>query len=114
MNEIIINGMGFNEYIIKNNVFQKAYESLIECLKNWYEDDPKHFIEDMWADLTQVLQTYHFKNKIVAVNKNFLYEPALDYISISIQIEDGDGTHAATYTAFMDFDGNIFDDKLAK
>ncbi len=41
----------FQEFIDASCIFEKTRVHMYEYLKNWYEDDAKHFIEEMRADL---------------------------------------------------------------
>ena len=43
-------------------------------LANWYNDDVETFVENMWADLSTVLEHYHFQNEFVSITKNFNFD----------------------------------------
>ena len=57
-------------------------------------------------------ETYQFKRKIAAFEKNYMYDTPLLCIAFSMGINDDEGDYTAIYTAFFDLDGNCFDDQL--
>ena len=85
---------------------------MLTCLRNWYNDDREGFLDSMRADLDTVLQTYHFENVIVALNKNFIYDPPMDTISCTIAISDEEDCPCLDYRAIFDFDMNMIDDVI--
>ena len=50
MSEILLNGMPFDDYLAKYEIFEKTTQFVMEYLKNWYDDDPEDFQKEMWAD----------------------------------------------------------------
>ena len=112
MSKILLKGMPFDAYLETYKIFEKTMQFMIKCLENWYRDDPEQFQGDMRADHQTVVATYQFQRKIAAVEQNYMYEPPLHCISISMDIYDSEGDYVAIYTAFFDFDGNCFDDQL--
>ena len=112
MSEILLNGMPFDDYLAKYEIFEKTTQFMMEYLKNWYGDYPKNFQRTMRAEHQTVVDTYQFHRKFAAIKQNYMFEPLQRYISASMDILDGEGDYAAIYTAFFDFDGNCFDDQL--
>lgn len=113
MSEILLNGIPFDTYLEKHQVFEKTTQLMMKCLENWYRDDPEQFQSDMRADWQTVVDTHQFHRKFAAIKQNYMFEPVQRYLTASMDILDGEGDHVATYTAFFDFDGNCFDDQLA-
>lgn len=114
MNKIPFDSESFEVYIVKNALFEKAHAHLLYYLETWFEDCPSQFIDDMRADLDTVVHSYHFSNKIVAINKNFFYDPPKDYLSVTISIDDNEGSYVCQYTVFFDFDFVAFDDYIKR
>lgn len=112
MHEILLEGMRIDTYLQKYEIFGKTKHHMMECLENWYGDDPERFQTDMRADFRTVAETYQFREKIAAIGPNYRYKPPLKCLSASVDIFDGQGCYTATYTAFFAFDGNCFDDQL--
>ena len=112
MSEILLKGIPFDAYLDKYKIFEQTMQFMMEYLKNWYDDEPEDFQKEMRADYRTVAETYQFKRKIAAFEKNYMYDSPLLCIAASMDILDGEGDHVATYTAFFDFDGNCFDDQL--
>ena len=112
MSEMLLNGMPFDDYLEKYEIFEKTTQFMMEYLKNWYDDDPKDFQRVLRADYRTVAETYQFKRKIAAFEKNYMYDTPLLCIAFSMGINDGEGDYTAIYTAFFDLDGNCFDDQL--
>ena len=112
MSEILLNGISFNTYLEKYQRCEKTMQFMMECLKNWYDDEPEDFQKEMRADYRTVAETYQFKRKIAAFEKNYMYDTPLLCIAFSMGINDDEGDYTAIYTAFFDLDGNCFDDQL--
>ena len=93
MSEMLLNGIPFDDYLEKYEIFEKTTQFMMEYLKNWYDDDPKD-------------------RKIAAFEKNYMYDTPLLCIAFSMDINDDEGDYTAIYTAFFDLDGNCFDDQL--
>lgn len=96
----------------ERQLFDRAKESLVNYLESCSVEDPARFAEDMRADLETVLQTYHFRHKMVSLHKNYYYDPPEDYLSVTIDIDDNGGDWCCTYRVFFDFDLNVIDDML--
>ena len=45
MSEMLLNGMPFDDYLVKYEIYEKTSQFMMEYLKNWYDDDPKDFRE---------------------------------------------------------------------
>lgn len=114
MSEMLLNGMPFDTYLEKYQIFEKTMQSMMECLKNWHDDEPEDFQSFMLADHRTVAETYQFKRKIAAFEKNYMYDTPLLCISFSMDINDEEGGYVAIYTAFFDLDGNCIDDQLTR
>ena len=71
MSEILLDGMPFDAYLQKHQIFEKTMQFMMECLENWHRDDPERFQSDMRADYRTVAETYQFKRKIAAIEKNY-------------------------------------------
>ena len=100
----------FNTFINDSNIFNLTKKAMYQCLDNWHNDDPTHFIEDMRADYNTVLKTYHFHNEKVTFDKNFNFEPPLDSITCFIRITDEEDDCLMNYRAIFDYELNIIDD----
>lgn len=37
----------FSQFIIDTNLFELTQTAMIQCLKNWYNDDPKQFKKEL-------------------------------------------------------------------
>lgn len=114
MSEILLKGMPFDVYLEKYKIFEKTRQSMMNCLKNWYEDEPEDFQSFMHADYRTVAETYQFKRKIAAFEKNYMYDSPLHCISFSMDINDDEGDYVAVYTAFFDLNGKCMDDQLCR
>ncbi|WP_418703428.1 hypothetical protein [Anaerotignum faecicola] len=114
MNKIPIDSKYFEEYIQRNALFERAQTCLAAYLKDWYEDSPDSFVSDMRVPFQKVMETYDFQNKVVAINKNFFYEPPQDYLSVCISILDDEGSYVCQYLVFFDFSFGVIDDKLTR
>ena len=114
MSEMLLNGIPFDAYLEKYEIFEKTMQFMMEYLKNWYDDDPEDFQNEMRADYWTVAETYQFKRKIAAFEKNYMYDTPLHCIAFSMDICDAEGSYVAIYTAIFDLNGNCIDDLLRK
>lgn len=83
-----------------------------EYLTNWYSDNTETFTEDMRADLTTVLERYHFYNEFVSIDENFNFAPPLDTVTCTIRITDEEDDCCARYRAVFDYQLNVIDDSM--
>ena len=67
-----------------------------------------------WNFADPVAETYQFKRKIAAFEKNYMYDTPLLCIAFSMDINDDEGNYVAIYTAIFDLNGNCIDDLLRK
>lgn len=93
MSEMLLNGMPFDDYLEKYEIFEKTTQFMMEYLKNWYDDDPKDFQRALRADYRTVAETYQFKRKIAAFEKNYMYDTPLLCIAFSMDINDDEGDY---------------------
>lgn len=107
-----INSEDFSIFIEESNIFKLTHSAMMQCLKNWFIEDEKNFIEDMHADLKTVMNQYHFINAKVSIEKDFSFEPVVDEIICMIEINDEDNDYCMSYRAFFDYNMNIIDDVL--
>lgn len=112
MSEMLLNGMPFDDYLEKYGIFVKTKQFMMRYLKNWYDDDPKDFQRAMRADYRTVAETYQFKRKIAAIEKNYMYDLPVLCIAFSMDIHDEEGSYVAIYTAIFDLNGNCIDDLM--
>ena len=112
MSEMLLNGIPFDDYLEKYEIFEKTTQFMMEYLKNWYDDDPKDFQRVLRADYRTVAETYQFKRKIAAFEKNYMYDSPLLCIAFSMDIYDDEGSYVAIYTAIFDLNGNCIDDLM--
>jgi len=98
--------------IEEQKLFELGRSGLISYLHACYEDNPWQFQEVMRADLETVMNTYRFRNKIIALNKNYCFDPPEDYLSVNIAIDDGDGDYVCSYTLCLDLELNVIDDMM--
>ena len=112
MSEMLLNGMPFDDYLEKYKIFKKTKRFMMNHLKYWYDDEPEHFQDFMRADYQTVAETYQFKRKIAAFEKNYMYDTPLLCIAFSMDIYDDEGGFVAIYTAIFDLDGNYIDDLM--
>lgn len=66
----------------------------------------------MRADYRTVAETYQFKRKIAAFEKNYMYDSPLLCIAFSMDIYDDEGDYVGIYTAIFDLNGNYIDDLM--
>ena len=112
MSEMLLNGIPFDTYLEKHKIFEKTSQCMMKYLKNWYDDNQKDFQKEMRADYQTVAETYQFKRKIAAFEKNYMYDTPLLCIAFSMDIYDVEGAFVAIYTAIFDLDGNYIDDLM--
>lgn len=112
MSEMLLNGLPFDDYLEKHGIFVKTKQCMMRYLKKWYDDDPKDFQRAMRADYRAVAETYQFKRKVAAFEKNYMYDTPLLCIAFSMDIYDDEGGFMAIYTAIFDLNGNYMDDML--
>ena len=109
---IPIDSEQFLVFIEQSNIFDRTREFMKGYLTNWYNDHADTFIEDMRANLTMVLEHYHFYNTFVSITKNFNFDPPIDTISCTIRITDEKDICCSQYTAFYDKQLNVIDDVM--
>jgi len=102
----------FSDFITKSKIFDQTQELMKRNLTNWYNHDADTFIESMRADLTTVLEQYHFYNEFVSITKNFNFDPPIDTVSCTIRITDNEDDCCTRYTAFFDNQLNVIDDMM--
>ncbi len=102
----------FSEFIDKSKIFDTTRQLMIEYLTNWYNDDAETFVENMRADLSTVLEHYHFHNEFVTITKNFNFDPPMDTVSCTIHISDEVDDFCVRYTAIFDDQLNVMDDYM--
>ena len=112
MSEILLKGIPFDAYLDKYKIFEQTMQFMMEYLKNWHGDDPENFQRAMQADFQTVAETYQFKRKIAAFEKNYMYDSPLLCIAFSMDIYDDEGSYVAIYTAIFDLNGNCIDDLM--
>ena len=112
MSEMLLNGIPFDAYLEKYKIFEKTMQFMMEYLKNWYDDEPEDFQKEMRADYRTVAETYQFKRKIAAFEKNYMYDSPLFCIAFSMDIYDDEGSYVAIYAAIFDLNGNCIDDLM--
>lgn len=77
MSVIPVDPEQFSKFINKSKIFDTTRQLMIGYLTNWYNDDAETFVENMRADLSTVLEHYHFRNEFVSITKNFMFCGAL-------------------------------------
>ena len=112
MSEMLLNEITFDAYLEKYKIFEQTMQFMMEYLKNWYDDEPEDFQKEMRADYRTVAETYQFKRKIAAFEKNYMYDSPLLCIAFSMDIYDDEGDYVAIYTAIFDLNGNYIDDLM--
>ena len=97
MSEMLLSGIPFDAYLEKYKIFKKTMQFMMEHLKNWYDDEPEDFQKEMRADYRTVAETYQFKRKIAAFEKNIWGDQArkdsLDSIA-KAEVKDKKGRKA--------------------
>lgn len=112
MGEMLLNGMPFYDYLAKYEIFKKTTQFMMEHLKNWYDNDPEDFQREMRADYRTVAETYQFKRKIAALEKNYMYDTPVRCIAFSVDTCDDEDDYVAIYTAIFDLNGKCIDDLM--
>ncbi len=112
MSVIPVDPEQLSKFIDKSKIFDTTRQLMIGYLTNWYNDDAETFVENMWADLSTVLEHYQFRNKFVSITKNFNFDPPMDTVSCTICITDEEGDSCARYNAIFDFQLNAIDDYM--
>ncbi|MCI9670187.1 MAG: hypothetical protein HFF49_01375 [Lawsonibacter sp.] len=102
----------FSAFIERSKIFDRTREIMRGYLTNWYSDNAETFTEDMRADLTTVLEQYHFYNAFVSIDKNFNFDPPLDTVTCTIRIADEEDDYCSQYSAIYDFHLNAIDDYM--
>ena len=87
MSEMLLNGIPFDDYLEKYEIFEKTTQFMMEYLKNWYDDDPKDFQRAMRADYRTVAETYQFKRKIAAFEKNYTFSRRFFMATLTLGLE---------------------------
>ena len=88
MSVIPVDPEQLSKFIDKSKIFDTTRQLMIGYLTNWYNDDAETFVENMWADLSTVLEHYQFRNEFVSITKNFNFDPPMDTVSCTICITD--------------------------
>lgn len=70
MSVIPVDPEQLSKFIDKSKIFDTTRQLMIGYLTNWYNDDAETFVENMWADLSTVLEHYQFRNEFVSITKN--------------------------------------------
>lgn len=96
--------------IEENDIFKMTRGFMTECLKNWFEEDPEAFIEDMEADFETVMSSYHFYDEKVSFDKNFNFDPPINTVTCIIEIRDQNDERRMSYRGIYDCDMNMIDD----
>lgn len=99
-------------YLNQNELFARTQELLERYLRSWQQENRSQFLDDMGADLSVVLTTYHFEKGGISFSRDFFRE--LDYISVWLTIEDNSHEYVCEYTAFYDKELNAIDDRIRK
>lgn len=112
MSVIPVDPEQFSEFIDKSKIFDTARQLMTRYLMNWYNDDVETFVENMRADLSTILEHYHFRNEFVSITKNFNFDPSMDTVSCTIYISDEDDDCCTRYTAVFDDHLKLIDDYM--
>ena len=112
MSVIPVDTKQFSEFIDKSKIFDTTRQLMIGYLTNWYNDDAETFVENMWADLSTILEHYHFRNEFVSITKNFNFDPPIDTVSCTIRITDEEDDCCTRYTSVFDNHLNPIDDYM--
>ena len=99
MSEMLLNGIPFDDYLEKYEIFEKTTQFMMDHLKKIYDNEPEDFQREMRADYRTVAETYQFKRKIAALEKNYMYDTPVRY-------------YVAIYTAIFDLNGKFIDDLM--
>ena len=112
MSEMLLNGIPFDDYFEKYKILEKTKQFMMEYLKKWYDDNPEDFQKEMRADYRTVAETYQFKRKIAALEKNYMYDTPVRCIAFSVDTCDDEDDYVAIYTAIFDLNGKCIDDLM--
>ena len=108
-----INRNAFDQFICNSNIFELTQVAMLQCLKNWYNDEREQFLDDMRADFDTVMERYHFYDSMVSFNKSFEFNPPLDTTTCIITINDDEDDYCMCYRAIFDYDINMIDDMIS-
>lgn len=109
-----IDRIAFGKFVRNSNIFELTRTAMVQCLKNWYNDDRDRFLDDMRADFHTVMGKYHFYDKMVSFNKNFEFDLPLDTITCIITINDDEDDYCISYRAIFDYDLHFIDDVISR
>lgn len=112
MSVIPVDPEQFSEFIDKSKIFDTTRQLMTEYLTNWYQDDAEIFVENMQADLSAVLEHYHFYHEFVSITKNFNFDPPMDTVSCTIRITDEEDDCCTRYRTVFDDQLKIIDDTI--
>ena len=112
MSVIPVDPEQLSKFIDKSKIFDTTRQLMIGYLTNWYNDDAETFVENMWADLSTVLEHYQFRNEFVSITKNFNFDPPMDTVSCIIYITDEEDDCCARYKAVFDYQLNVIDNTM--
>lgn len=112
MGVIPVDPKQFSEFIDTSKIFETTRQLMTRYLTNCYNDDAETFVKNMRADLSTVLEHYHFRNEFVSITKNFNFAPPMDTVSCTIRITDEEDDCRARYNAIFDFQLNAIDDYM--
>ena len=104
----------FDRIIEENDIFGMTRSFMKECLKNWFEDNPEAFTEDMGADFDTVMTSYRFYDEKVSFDKNFNFDPPLNTVTCIIEIRDQNDDICMHYRGIYDCKLNMIDDYILK
>lgn len=102
----------FGQFIADERLFARAEEHLRAYLRACSEDNPYAFEEFFRADLETVERSYPVRRKIVALNKNYCFDPPQDYLTVQLAIDDSDGDYVCSYTLCLDLALNFLDEMM--
>ena len=108
-----INRNAFDQFICNSNIFELTQVAMLQCLKNWYNEEREPFLDDMRADFDTVMERYHFYDSMVSFNKSFEFNPPLDTTTCIITINDDEDDYCMCYRAIFDYDINMIDDMIS-
>ena len=110
--KIPVDSEQFSDFINKSKIFDQTHELMKGYLASWYNDDATAFVEYMRADLSTVMERYHFYNECVSITKNFNFDPPIDTVSCTIRINDEEDECCSSYCAVFDDQLNAIDDMM--
>lgn len=112
MTTLPMNWNQLTSYLSQNELFARTQELLETYLRSWHQENSSQFLNDMGADLSAVLTTYHFEKGGISFSRDFFRE--LDYISVWLTVEDSVHEYVCEYTVFYDKELNAIDDRMRK